>query len=435
MIYDCIIIGAGASGLMCAAAMKGPLNGLILEKTEHAGTKLLMSGSGQCNITHAGSIKDFIKCYGKNGSKIRSCLYKYNNINLIEFLKSNGVDTVTRDDGKVFPVSMDAHDILNLLLRKSKSNGFTFRYKSPLTGIKPVSENEPSISAVNCSNSASDYSNHHFVWCVNSGRDSYFTKNVIIACGGCSYPSTGSDGSIFKILSDNLDIRITELKPALSSIQVRNYPYGELSGISFESALVSIWHDAQKSSLNEGREDIRYEFRKIIQNEGPVLFTHKDLSGPGILNISKYASNGDTLKLNYLHPLNYEQVLARLKTACNGSNADISNILSSEFALPKRFCQNIVSRCGSSLKNLARQLTGEEFLISSISGFRKAMVTNGGIDISQLNTSSMEFKELPGIFAVGEVLDIDGNTGGYNLQFAFSSACAAAAAIIDSNRL
>ena len=419
MIYDCIIIGAGASGLMCAAAMKGPLNGLILEKTEHAGTKLLMSGSGQCNITHAGSIKNFIKCYGKNGNKIRSCLYKYNNINLIEFLNSNGVDTVTRDDGKVFPASLDAHDILNLLLRKSKSNGFTFRYKSPLTGIKPVSENEPSVSAVSCSNSASDYSNHHFVWCVNSGRDSYFTKNVIIACGGCSYPSTGSDGSIFKILYDNLDIRITELKPALSSIQVKNYPYGELSGISFNNALVSIWHDG----------------RKAIQNEEPILFTHKDLSGPGILNISKYASNGDTLKLNYLHPLNYEQVLARLKTACNGSNADISNILSSEFALPKRLCQSIVSRCGSSLKNLARQLTGEEFLISSISGFRKAMATNGGIDISQLNTSSMEFKELPGIFAVGEVLDIDGNTGGYNLQFAFSSACAAAAAIIDSNRL
>ena len=397
MIYDCIIIGAGTSGLMCAAAMKRPLNGLILEKTGQAGTKLLMSGSGQCNITHAGSIKDFIKCYGKNGSRIRSCLYKYNNRILIEFLENNGVNTVTRDDGKVFPASMDAHDILDLMLKKAKANGFTLQYKSPVTGI-------------NRSDS---------VWCVKAGNSSYMANNVVIASGGCSYPSTGSDGSIFKVLSYDLDIKVTELKPALSSIQVKNYPYGELSGISFNNVLVSIWRDGLKA----------------IQNEGPVLFTHNDLSGPGILNISKYASARDTLRINYLYPLNYEQVLAKLKTACNGSSSDISNILASEFTIPKRFCQNIVSRYGSSLKNLANQLTGEEFTISSISGFKKAMATNGGIDVSQLNTSSMEFKELPGIFAVGEVLDIDGNTGGYNLQFAFSSACAAAAAIIDSNRL
>ena len=397
MIYDCIIIGAGASGLMCAAAMEHPIKGLILEKTEHAGTKLLMSGSGQCNITHAGSIKDFIKCYGKNGGRIRSCLYKYNNNVLIEFLESNGINTITRDDGKVFPASMDAHDILNLLMKKTASNGFTIRYSSPVTGI-----------------TRSDST-----WCISTGSSSYMAQIIIIASGGCSYPSTGSDGSLFKVLSHDLGIRITGLKPALSSVQVEEYPYSELSGISFENALVSIWHNGSRT----------------IQNDGPVLFTHNDLSGPGILNISKYASEGDTLKINYLHPLNYEQVLSMLKKACNGSGADLSNILASEFTIPKRFCQSIVSRHGNALKNLAGQLTGEAFRISSVSGCKKAMATNGGIDISQLETSSMSFRELPDIYAIGEAVDIDGITGGYNLQFAFSSACAASSAMAASNRL
>ena len=105
MIYDCIIIGAGAASLFCSSSAGLSVKGLILEKTKRPGTKLLMSGNGQCNITHSGSIKEFIQCYGKNGSKIRKCLYKYNNESLIAFLEDNGVKTVTRSDGKVFPAS------------------------------------------------------------------------------------------------------------------------------------------------------------------------------------------------------------------------------------------------------------------------------------------------------------------------------------------
>lgn len=159
---------------------------------------------------------------------------------------------------------MDAHEILYMLLRNTKHNGFEIKYESPVTEI---------VKSEYC-------------WNVKSCDKSYMAKNVIIASGGCSYPTTGSDGSLFKVLSENLDIKITQLKPALSSIQVSNYPYGELSGISFETAGISIWHSGSK----------------VIQNEDALLFTHKDLSGPGILNISKYASAKDRLKLNYLHP-------------------------------------------------------------------------------------------------------------------------------------
>lgn len=392
MIYDCIIIGAGASGLFCSASMKGPVRGLILEKTRHPGTKLLMSGSGQCNITHAGSIKDFISCYGKHGGRIRKCLYRYSNTSLIEFMESGGVHTVTREDGKVFPASMDARDVLDMLLRRSRQCGFSIEYDSPAERIEKAPHG----------------------WSVfSSGRRSD-TKTLVIATGGCSYPRTGSDGSAFRILERDLGLTCTELRPALSSVHVTDYPYCELSGISFENAAVSIWKDGRKKAVNSGG----------------LLFTHSDLSGPAVLNISKYASPGSTIQISYLHPLDRDAVLGRMKKASHHSSSRLSNIIADEFGLPKRFCQLLTSRYGESLKTLSTQLTGETFEISSVSGFEKAMCTSGGIDLSCIDMSTMEAKNLPGIHVIGEALDIDGITGGYNLQFAYSSACAAADSIL-----
>ena len=129
MLYDCIIVGAGAAGLFCAAGFPQKTSGLILEKTKRIGTKLLMSGSGQCNITHDGSIKDFISRYGKNGGRIRSCLYQYHNDHLRDFLESNGVHTFVREDGKVFPTSMEASEIKDMLCRKAQKAQNYFSYK------------------------------------------------------------------------------------------------------------------------------------------------------------------------------------------------------------------------------------------------------------------------------------------------------------------
>ncbi len=394
-IYDVIIVGGGASGLFAAACADLDAKGLILEKTARPGTKLLMSGSGQCNITHAGSIKDFIDCYGDKGKKLRSCLYKYSNLELMDFLGSNGVEVFTREDGKVFPGSMDAHDVLYMLLRKAKKNGFELKCDSEVTGLRRFGD----------------------FWELTAGDLTYTTRNVIIATGGCSYPTTGSDGSFFNVLRNDLGIEITELKPSLTPIQVNEYPYAELSGISFENIHTSIWH--KEKTAPAGSE------KKIAETCEDLLFTHKDLSGPAVINISKYAKPGSKLKINYLHPLDYEQVLSRLKSAFHGAKGSAANILAAEFDLPKRFCQLFIVRHGEALKNLARDLTGEEFVINSVSGFNKAMATAGGIDLKQISTATFGFKEYPGLYAIGEALDVDGITGGYNLQFAYSSARAA----------
>lgn len=384
MNYDCIIVGAGAAGLFCAASFPQKINGLILEKTKRIGTKLLMSGNGQCNITHEGSIKDFIPCYGKNGGRVRSCLYQYHNTHLRDFLKENGVDTFVREDGKVFPVSLNAKEIRDMLLQKSKSNGFHMELSQEVTGLS--------------------FSNGF--WQVETPSAHYTAKTVVLAAGGCSYPTTGSDGSLFRVLDRDLSLEIIQTKPALSPLKVHQYPFTDLSGISFPEAEASIYH----------------ENKRIAINTGGLLFTHHDFSGPAVMNISKYGENGDILKLNYLYPYSYEEVLSILKKALESSKESTSNILSRTFSLPKRFTKILVSRFGNSPKELAKGLTADSFEITSIGSFRHAMVTSGGISLSEMNTKSMEFKNHPGLYAIGEVVDIDGITGGYNLQFAYASA-------------
>jgi len=387
MIYDYIVIGGGAAGLFFGAALDQKCNGLILEKTKRIGTKLLMSGNGQCNITHGGSIKDFISCYGKNGGRVRSCLYQYHNDHLRDFLHRNGVETFVREDGKVFPKSLSAKEIRDMLQRKCQQNGFSFLTEREVTAISRADDH----------------------WQLICGTESFRGHNIIIASGGCSYPTTGSNGAFLTVLQRDLGIDIITPKPALSPLKVNDYPFTELSGIAFPRAQAVILHDGKAAA----------------SNVGGLLFTHKDFSGPAVMNISKYGVNGDQLKLNYLYPLTYDEVLTQLKKAMNVSRENTSNMLSGTFDLPKRFARIIAERAGNSPKELAKMLTGDSFIITSIGNFNQAMATAGGISLKELNTKTMELKKHPGLFAIGEVVDIDGITGGYNLQYAYASAMAA----------
>ncbi len=388
MIYDCIIIGAGAAGLFCGAAHKEKVNGLILEKTKKAGTKLLMSGNGQCNITHDGSIKDFISCYGKNGSKIRSCLYQYNNEHLRGFLHTNGVDTFVREDGKVFPKSMKAQEVRDMLLEQCKANGFSLKTGCEVFGLK--------------------YSDD--VWYVKTDGSTYTAAAVVLATGGCSYPTTGSDGSFLEILKRDLDLDIIPPRPALSPLKTADYPFSQLAGISFLNAETSICHGE----------------KRVSTNTGGLLLTHNDFSGPAVLNISKYGKPGDTLVLNYLYPLNYDTAYAKLKSAMNCGRESTANVLAQTFSMPKRFAKTMSERFGNSPKALAKGMTQDTFVITSIGSFNKAMATAGGIALSEVDTKTMKVNKHPNLYAIGEMLDVDGITGGYNLQFAYSSARAAA---------
>ncbi|MDD6042374.1 MAG: aminoacetone oxidase family FAD-binding enzyme [Eubacteriaceae bacterium] len=391
MIYDCIIIGAGAAGLFAASGIKVN-RGLILEKTHKPASKLLMSGGGQCNITHSGDIKEYVKHYGSHGGKIRSCLYRYSNTALIDFLRENGVETITREDGKVFPASMDAGEIQRMLLTRAECNHFTLRTDAEVMSI----------------DSSGDF------WILHTPEETFSCRVVIIATGGCSYPATGSDGSFFKVLQKSLSLKITTLKPSLSPAKVYDYPYTELSGISFTNAAISLWNNDKKVFQSEG---------------GDLLLTHQSFSGPVIINNSRYMENGQRIEINYLHPLSAPLASERISEACRNSKAALPGIVASEFNLPKAFVATVCNACQSKTKAIAQRLTADSYTVKSAGGFNSAMATAGGIDLSEVNLKTMALKKHRGIFAIGECLDIDGDTGGYNLQFAYSSAMAAAESV------
>ena len=385
--YDFIIIGGGASGLFCSATFPYKTKGLILEKGKQPGTKLLMSGSGQCNITHSGSIKEFVNCYGKNGVKIRSCLYKNSNTALVDFLNINNIDTIIREDGKIFPKSLKASTILELLLQKTNANGFEIRTNNNVLDI---------------TKSGTGFEVHTI-------DEIYFTKKLIISTGGCSYPTTGSDGSMLKTLENSFGLEIIDPKPALVPIFVENYCYGDLSGISFKGVKISLNH-------NE---------KKLASEVGDLLITHTNFSGPAIINISRFATVGDKLLINYVYPYDYKYILEKITKLAANTKTNPSKLLSTELNLPKRFLDALTDGKVIKPKILANNLTEQCFTISGTSGFKSAMTTAGGIDLEQINLKTMECNNIPGLYIIGEALDIDGNTGGYNLQFAYSSAKAA----------
>lgn len=390
--YDNIIVGAGASGLYCACALeKG--NNLILEKGKRPGLKLLMAGSGQCNVTHGGSIKDFLEHFGDNGKRIRGILQRHNNIELCRILSEYGVDTIEREDGKVFPKSMNGRDVLDALLKNINAE---IIYEANVLSLSKNVNDEGYV--------------------LSTSKGDFACCNVIIATGGASYPTTGSDGILTRQISSDLELELVELRPALTPVFVENYSYGELSGISFKDV------------------EVRVAGHAMVDD---ILFTFKNLSGPAIINSSRYMRTGDMLTINFLWPMRPEELLAKLKKDFPGNNKTLQHYLIDELGLVKRFAklvsemlemetQKVSQLSGAQMKEIVFELAAKNFVISGLAGFKEAMATTGGISLSEISTKTMESKTYPGLYFIGEVLDVDGDTGGYNLQFAYSSALAAA---------
>ena len=394
--YNCIIVGAGAAGLFYAAADETEGRKLIIEKTSRPGQKLLMSGNGMCNITHGGSIKDFIAHYGDKGAKIRTCLYKHSNLELMQFMENADVPLTERPDGKLFPASMRAADVLDALLAKAYRNGFAFLYDCAVTGIdegnKGNASNDVCIS-------------------LSDGR-TLRTQKLVIATGGASYPATGSDGSFMEVLKRDLDVKMTALKPALAPVFVENYPYSDLSGISFNDVVVSCGGHTER---------------------GPMLLTHKGFSGPAILHISQYVKPGAQLTINYLPEQNIADVYRTIRDDQPANSKGIANYLAVQFGLPKAFAEKLFSAPSrklssighKELENIVHLMMDRKHTVSGTGGFKEAMVTAGGVSLEEMNLKNMSLIKYPCIHVIGEALDINGDTGGYNLQFAYSSARAA----------
>ncbi|MBQ4340858.1 MAG: aminoacetone oxidase family FAD-binding enzyme [Firmicutes bacterium] len=391
-VYDILIVGGGAAGLFAAASAPARVKGLILDKAKAPGRKLLMSGAGQCNLTHGGSIKDFVSHYGDNGSKIRTALYKFSNESVKDFFENKGIPLIEREDGKIFPKSMDAKDVLDCLIREGQKNGFSILSSCDVTEVIPGD-----------------------IYTVISSKGIFKAKKLLICTGGCSYPTTGSDGRFLKVL-EALDLEIIPTRPSLVPVSVEGYPYTELSGVSVKN--ITIEADGHKVS-------------------GDILFTHNNFSGPAVLHISRYVKPGTEIKLCYCTDKKLNEIqeeLALLRRDKSSGRKEALTVLNSLFpGLPSSFIRKIFADEGfdehrvfaefsskAAAAFLSRIFT-DTYKVSGTSGYSTAMATAGGVSLKEISLKTGESKKYPGLYLAGEVLDVDGDTGGYNLQFAFSS--------------
>lgn len=398
--FKTIIIGAGPGGLFAFVNIDAGKT-LLLEKKASSGRKLMISGTGQCNFTHAGLIEDFFKHYGENSRFLAQAFHAFSNKDTIDFFKSRKVNCITDPNGKVFPSSMKAGDILQALLNAAKHP-----QKILMTGRQVI--------AIHKSGS---------IFKIKTSESVYTSDFLILATGGKSYPSTGSTGDGY-LFASSLGHSIIEPNPALAAVTIRDYPFTELSGVSIANAGISHWR-------NES------ELRSF---KGDLLLTHKGLSGPGILNNSRYFRAGDKLTTNFCNIDQKEFEKQFIYQATHAGKSTIGSFFKNT-SIPKNLTSSILQFTNLNpakplaeiSKNTRKQIMNLccafPFIIKAVGGFKSAMVTTGGVSLDEINASTMESLLVQNLYFCGEVIDIDGDTGGYNIQAAFSTAYLAASDI------
>ncbi|HOT03795.1 MAG TPA: NAD(P)/FAD-dependent oxidoreductase [Methanolinea sp.] len=401
--YDMVVAGGGPSGLFCAhcGAMAGKAV-LVLEKMPSCGRKLLVSGTGQCNITHDGEISAFLAHYGTHGKFVKPALLQFSNHDLVRFFHARGLEMVTEPGGKVFPSTRRAGDVLAVLISECARSGVDIHCNEPVIGVA-VSRGGFEVKTI---------------------RTAYISPHFVIATGGVTYPATGSSGDGYT-LAASLGHRITEIGPALSAVRVKDFPYPDLAGMSFEDLRISV---------------VRQK-KHVWRNRGDLIFTHHGLSGPGILDLSRYIRAGDQILVSFAPSQEPEEAAKALHAALlRGGRVQVATVLRG-IGLPDRLARRLLdmagiadgSTCahlGRSARNAVVQLiSGHPFEVEALAGFDRAMVTRGGVDLDEVNPKTMESRLHRGLYFTGEVLDVDGDSGGYNLQFACASGVLAARSI------
>lgn len=397
------IIGGGASGLFSAlhAAIEKEQSNkdisiTVFESQDKAAKKLLITGSSQCNITNSAPLKEMKKHYHEKGKEIESILTSYSVKETLQFFKHIGLHHTTREDGKVFPSSFRSMDVINVLLKECHSHNIHITYNTRIEKI--------------------EHSNNTFTLYSNNTLINTFDA-VIIATGGFTFPRTGSKGDGYRIAKEMGHTIITP-RVALTGVKVNDPSLAFLSGLTIENSVVEITKNNWK--------------------KGSLLITHDGLSGPVIINNSRYLTTKDTIKVCYLIGTDGERRVAKdlqkeIATLCQSMGKSMFKTVLATYSIPSSLLEYLLeknkidgkkkaSEVGKkALFAIATSLTQDEFVINIDTMEHKAMVTCGGIPIDEMNLTTMKSKIVPHLYFCGEILDIDGETGGYNLQLAWSS--------------
>jgi hypothetical protein len=378
---------------------------VVIEKNATAGQKLLLTGGGRCNITHAGTVDDFVRVYGKSGRFLRHCLHEFSPDATRDFFGQIRIATKIDEDGCVFPVSESAGNVQYALLGQCQKLGVRFVFGGGVEGIKK----------------------HGAEFVISAGKEVLTAHKVIIATGGASYPDTGSTGDGYK-LAKSLGHTIIEPKPALVPLITSEKWCAELSGISRDNVTISTMIDKKPFDSAQGKK---------VSVSGAMIFTYDGIGGPAVLDLSR-------LLTDYLPAQKPIEIFIDVVPAMNEAKLEeylirqlsqyskkiIANVL---FELvPKKLGGLICALAGITETN-ASQLKKEQrrkviqllkklpLSIEATAPIEDATITRGGISTAEIDPTTMQSKICPGLFFAGEVIDVDGPCGGYNLQIAWST--------------
>lgn len=398
-----IIIGGGPAGLFAAIMCANKKQRIaLIEKNKSCGRKLLMAGAGKCNITQAGDIHHFLTCYGANAKFLKHALLSFQNEDLLNFFRKRGLEFITTEKGKVFPKSLKSQDVLNVLLEECRRRSIEIHYESAVESL--VKEED--------------------LFHLQTAKGTFESSVVVVATGGLSYPHTGSTGDGL-VWAKTLGHKIVPTKPALTPLKIKNYELSDMSGTSFEELSYTLWRGG----------------KKIGAYQGDFLLTHTGVSGPGIINNSRYMQSGDVIKCNFVGAESIDEFRSQLTKKLNNGGKTLVKSMVRELNLTKRFADKLLELCGidenlkcAELNKVTRQkllttLTEYEMEVKELGGYHVAMVTTGGVSLKDIKQKTMESKKISNLYFIGEVLDIDGDTGGYNIQAAMSMAYIASKAI------
>lgn len=405
MSHDLIIIGGGAAGMMaaCMAAGRYGKSVLLLERNPRLGRKLLITGKGRCNITNNCDVNGLIANIPRNPRFLYSAFHNFSAEDTISFFESLGVSVKTERGNRVFPQSDRAYDVANAL-------------ECELHRLKVEIRTERVLELLLDNNHISGV-------CCESGAE-YFSPSVIIATGGKSYPLTGSTGDGYE-LAKQVGHHIIPPTPSLIPIVTEESDVKDMQGLSLKNVTLTVSENG----------------KTIYSELGEMLFTHFGVSGPLVLSASAHMREADKrryrMEIDLKPGLTEEQLDKRLlRDFSQNLNRDIINSLGA--LLPRKMIPVVLRRSGIPFDTKIHEITKEQrhsllHIIKAFSlcptGFRsieEAIITSGGIDVKEVNPKTMESKFAEGLFFAGEVLDVDGYTGGFNLQIAFSTAHLAA---------
>lgn len=382
-----IIIGAGPAGMLAAINAKNENNNVILiEKNDRVGKKLLATGNGRCNYTNL----NLSEYNYSSPSFVKKTIDEFSNEDLINYFSLLGLESTT-DGNRVYPITLKANSVLNILMYWLDKKGIDIRSN---TEVKEIKKNKNGFDVI-------------------ISHDKIEADIVIAAFGGKSMPASGSDGNSFEILK-KLGLKITELKPALTQVKLESKYLKHLSGTKVI-----------------GKAKLFKKNKEIDERNGEILFTNYGISGPPILDLSVNISEDNFIEvplINNVDENTVDKLYSRYYMLEDFSIEEyLMGIVDKKFIhyiidylnLDKNTAMNMISM--SDFQKIIEILLKSKFKVIGTTGFKNSQVTRGGVDLSEVNNYDYSSKKFKNLYIIGEALNIDGDCGGYNLHFAFAS--------------